>query len=253
MSRFPLVTVSPLSWQNIHTILTPLHFVIERSLTVTGTLVTFSHDEDGPTPMTYRDSGSLRAPTRPPQHAAPFDTSGRGLISGRLRHPHPHQGQAHQALRLVVTAGMWAAGLCLVIGSIALVVAAAGPNQSGSRLAAQSGPASQAGTAPEPRPGLAPGSQTLAAFAGRGNATTRQFSVAARSQWLLRWRYSCPAGLRTGQFIVAGTAANEQVLGASVTENGSSGHGTSGLSLAAGRHSLVVISTCSWTMTVVRA
>ena len=67
---------------------------------------------------TYHDSDGWPRPLRAPQHAAaPFGPSA------------PTRLQVQRALRLVATAGLWAAGLCLVIGAIVLVVAQARPDR----------------------------------------------------------------------------------------------------------------------------
>ena len=61
--------------------------------------------------MTYQAPDGWRLPPSNPQHATPAD--GSAHLSSR----------AHRALRLFVTAGAWGAGLCLIIGSVALVAA----------------------------------------------------------------------------------------------------------------------------------
>src|ERR1700691_6166024 len=87
---------------------------------------------------TYHDSDGWPKPLRAPQHAAaPFRPSLTRL-------------QAHRALRVFVTAGTWAAGLCLVIGAIAIVVSAAsrGSVAPASATSSQNGAAGQLASNP---------------------------------------------------------------------------------------------------------
>src|ERR1700723_2290776 len=112
-----------------------MHFVIQRSLRVTARLsnclLQDARRRTEAMRTIYHDSDGWPKPLRAPQHAAaPI-----GPSLTRL--------QAHRALRLFVSAGTWAAGLCLVIGSIAIVVSAASPG----RVAATSATSSQRGTA----------------------------------------------------------------------------------------------------------
>lgn len=198
----------------------------------------------------YHDSDGWPKPLRAPQHAAaPF-----GPSLTRL--------QAHRALRLFVSAGTWAAGLCLVIGSIAIVVSAASPG----RVAATSATSSQQGTAgqlaanpgvlgrphasasPRPHGRSAARAPALAAFTGYGDETTREFRINQAARWQIQWAYTCPPSMRSGLLVVEDATPN--AVGASITEAGTAGRGATWLRSSARTHRLVVISTCSWTMKV---
>ena len=209
--------------------------------------------------MSYRDSEAWREPSRAPQHASQSGYSGPVLFRW-LGVPRPVSRQAHQALKLLVTAGIWAAGLCLVIGSIALVVSSAGAGHAGASRIADAAdhddsdrPVPSGAASPYPdRDRESPSYRVVAAFSGRGNATTRLFSVPAGSRWEVRWAYTCLAGPLSGQFIVAdeGAAHGRPALGPSISQSGASGHGTAWLSPRGAQHYLLVISTCSWRMSV---
>jgi hypothetical protein len=206
----------------------------------------------------YHDSDGWPRPVRGPQHAAaPF------------RQSSPVRARAHRALRLFGTAGLWAAGLCLVIGSIVLVVSQATPGKlapvsvttktrAGTGRPTRAGPrpgrtvTPPARPAPRHTPAIRPGSarteRVLAAFAGRGDATTAAFRTAAAGGWQIRWSYACPAAVPAGLFVVED--AGPGAIRASITQSGVAGHGITSLGAGAGAHRLIVISTCSWTMKV---
>ena len=207
--------------------------------------------------MSYRDSEAWREHSRAPQHASQSESSGPVFFRG-LRVPRP---PSSQALRLVMTAGMWAAGLCLVIGSIALVVSSAGAAHAGaSRMADAAAdhdepdrPVPAGAASPHPsRDQTSVRYRVVATFSGRGNATTRLFRVRAGSRWELRWAYTCLARPPGGQFVVAdeGAAHGRPALGPSISQSGASGHGTTWLNPRGTQHSLLVISTCSWRLSV---
>jgi hypothetical protein len=205
-------------------------------------------------PMSYHDpDGWSVPPRRAPQHAAaPFS------VSSRLRQ------QAHRALRLFVTAGTWAAGLCLVIGLLVLVASAARPGRIGHLTAASSAHAAawrraQANGARAARSSAdrtAAGEKTaasgqarqlIAEFAGHGDQTTGRFTLDESARWQLQWSYSCPAKLAYGLLIVEDTGASAVP---SIDQSGLAGHGDTWLHSDGANHHLVVISTCSWTMKV---
>jgi hypothetical protein len=199
---------------------------------------------------TYHDPDGWPQPPRAPLHAAaPF-----GMSSPAGLH-------AHRALRLFVTAGTWAAGLCLVIGSIVLVVSAATPGRITGLDTASSGhhgTTSAAGVgldplsagAALPPAGQAVASRPIASFAGRGDQTTAEFRVHAGARWQIRWSYSCPQSIRAGLLVVENARAG--AVGASITEAGLAGRGETWLNAGARRHRLIVISTCSWHMKVMQ-
>jgi hypothetical protein len=187
-----------------------------------------------------------------PRHAAPPF----GLSS-------PLQVHAHRALRLFVTAGTSAAGLCLVIGSIVLVSSAASPGRV-TRLTTESAahrerrPADRGG-ARRPLPGKQPSraagagqrrlpSRLIAAFSGHGDQTTGQFSVGRTARWQISWSYRCPPSVPLGLLIVED--ASPDAIGASIDQSGAAGRGDTWLNPGGPTHRLVVISTCSWNMKV---
>jgi hypothetical protein len=188
--------------------------------------------------MTYQTQGNWRLPPRCPQHAAP---------AGRST---PRRIHTHRALRLFVAAGTWAAGLCLILASVALVAAAAGPARathlsptaghyrlSSGRLGGQAG--AQQPTAPL---------DVLRTFSGTGNLITSKFTVAARGRWELRWSYRCTATAPGGRLVIReGNAANS---GVSVDAAGAEAQGSTWAYSDAGSHYLVVVSSCAWTAKV---
>jgi hypothetical protein len=190
---------------------------------------------------TYHDADGWPRPLRAPQHAAaPFGPSS----PARLR--------AQRALRLFAAAGVWAAGLCLVLGAIVLVVAQTRPDRlaplsattpSQVRGLETSSAGHPANTRP-PRPAV----HQLAAFSGHGDATTRTFRTAAGPSWQIRWSYTCAPTVRAGLFVVED--AGRRAVGANVTESGEAGHGITSLRPGARAHHLIVVSNCSWTMKV---
>jgi hypothetical protein len=215
-------------------------------------------------PMSYHDPDGWPAPPRrAPQHAAaPFSVSS------------PLRQQAHRALRLFVTAGTWAAGLCLVIGLLVLVASAARPGRIGHFSTASSaqsatrrhrGAPATGGSAAD-RPGRAwsgTGRQDaggdagasgqdrqIAEFTGHGDQTTRQFTLDNTTRWQLEWSYSCPAGQASGLLIVEDT--NGTAVAQSIDQSGLAGHGDTWLHPDGASHHLLVFSTCSWTMKVVQ-
>jgi hypothetical protein len=200
--------------------------------------------------MTYRDSDGWRLTSPLAQHAAPLP------ITSPVRH------HTQKALRLFVTAGTWAAGLCLVIGSIVLVVKAAGPGR-GAGSATDSSvhtPVPGNDTVASAGYGIKTGSSAarasyhqLAQFAGRGNDITRRFLVKAGTGWQLKWSYSCPAGTRNDQLTVKDAASappGRRALAMAISAAGIHGHGTIWFDPNGTSHDLIVLSNCSWTMKV---
>jgi len=197
---------------------------------------------------TYHDSDGWPRPQRAPQHAAaPFGRSS------------PTRLKAQRALRLFATAGLWAAGLCLVIGAIVLVVAQAKPGRltpasvqtsmrAGRVQLPSARPVASRSTRTARRARGAPRPRQLAAFSGHGDKTTGSFRTAAGSGWQIQWAYACTAAVRAGLFVVED--ARTGAAGASITQSGVAGHGATSLRPAGRTHHLIVISNCSWTMKV---
>jgi len=199
--------------------------------------------------MTYQAPRGWRAPPRGAQHAAPFGSNSPLLV------------HAHRALRLFVTAGAWAAGLCLVIGLVALVAEAAGPTRA-THVAATAGSAQLSARAAQARGGQRghhAGSAgragrshrartVLGTFSGRGNQTTGPFAVPAPGRWNLQWSYVCPARTPRGRLIIREGGGNGD--GLSVVAAGPTGNGSTSSYSATARHYLVVITGCSWKVRV---
>jgi hypothetical protein len=205
------------------------------------------------------DPDGWPTPPHAPQHAA-----------AQLRPGSPATAHAHRALRLFVTAGVWAAGLCLVIGLLVLVVSAASPGPVG-RLAAESADtstqrtaardparghdrkgsrlvASTSGRRQARHPARRDPSRLIASFAGHGGTATRTFRVSGGRGWRIGWSFSCPAGLAAGLLVVEDAAPGS--VRAAISEAGTSGQGDTWMSPGGRDHRLIVISTCSWTLKV---
>lgn len=200
--------------------------------------------------MTRQGSYRRPQPPRIPLHAAPA-------------------GQRQRVLRLFIAAGTGAAGLCLVIGSVALVASAGGrprsttvtsashlspARPSPARLSpARLSPARTAhgGSTPGlhgPRLSSAHG-RTILSSAGRGAGTSRRFTISGTGTWQLKWSYyDCSAQGGKGEFVVTETGT---VPGASLSEFGTAGHGTAWAYRDKGSHHLVIRSECAWRIAVV--
>ena len=121
-----------------------------------------------PAPDGWQFPQLRQLPVHGSHHAAP---------SGR---PAPMRLHAHRALRLAGVAGAWAAGLCLVIGSVALVAETAQP-ASATHVSTAAGvrhlrKGKLAGHAARTGP-------LTRTFRGTGNQTTGRFTEAARRSW----------------------------------------------------------------------
>ncbi len=181
----------------------------------------------------FPDPDGWPRPLRAPQHAAvPFALS-----------MHTRQ-QVHRALRLFVAGGTWAAGLCLVIGVIVLVISTASP----SRLDQAAATSSTGLKADRTDAAAARARHVIGAFAGYGDRSTRSFRIDDARPWLLQWAYTCPARLHAGLLVVE--VANPGAVGATVSQSGAGGRGATPINPDGPSHHLVVISTCSWTLKV---
>jgi hypothetical protein len=185
--------------------------------------------------MTYQAPDGWQFPVHGTHHAAPFG------------HSTPVRLHTRRALRLVATAGTWAAGLCLVIGSIALVAEAAGPTSTTHVTAAARVAGLHHAGPPDPA-GHSAAAPVTRTFTGTGNRTTSQFTVAPDSRWELRWSYACPARAPGGHLIIReGGAGN---AGVAVSAGGASGAGRAWTYSPGSAHYLVVLASCSWTIRV---
>ena len=174
--------------------------------------------------MTYQTPDPWRLERRGPQHAAPFDTSA------------PLRRHGGRALRLIVTAGAWGAGLCLVIGLVAMVAQAGTPHHPArpSDAAAAGGAASNAAYV-----------QYIKRIRGTGTALPH-FVVAGHSQWELRWSYHCAAGSR-GYLTISEPAITS---GVSIRATGPSARGVTWAFSETTTHFLLIDGSCPWTVTV---
>jgi hypothetical protein len=174
-------------------------------------------------------------------------------------------------LKLVMTAGAVAAGLCLVIGMVTLVVALGGPSH-GRTAGSGRGPASATGRS---RPGMrSKGSQrtggrrgkpatgrarisprsfplgrTLRHYSGSGTGEPGLFQVPAPGVWGLIWQYRCPSG-EPADFVLGETRSSSR-MAITVQRSARSGHGAYWVTGDTGPHSLVIASRCAWQLRVV--
>jgi hypothetical protein len=154
----------------------------------------------------------------------------------------PARIHTRRALRLLTVAGAWAAGLCLVVGSITLVAEAAEP-------ASATHVSTAAGVRHLGNSKLASHARPLThTFRGTGNMTTGQFTVAPQRRWNLQWSYACAGRAPAGHLLIReGGAGN---AGVSVTATGPAGTGSTWTYAHAAAHYLVVITNCTWTIRV---
>jgi hypothetical protein len=184
-----------------------------------------------------RDDDRWRLERRGPQHAVPFDGSD------------PLRRHGGRALRLIVTAGAWGAGLCLVIGLVALV-AQATPSRP-ARAADRGGIGDR--SLPDRTDGRIRDTITsntaydgyIRRFSGTGLAY-HPFQVAGHSRWQLRWSYHCFGGTR-GYLTISEPAIS---TGVRVQSAGTAGRGTTWAFSDAAAHFLAIRGSCPWTVTV---
>lgn len=151
----------------------------------------------------------------------------------------------HRVLRLIMAVGAVAVGLCVVLAMVALVVSF------GSSPARNVAKTSGIGAAyPQPRvlAGHAPAA-TLARYQGKGSGE-RAFMLRTPGGVVLAWSYRCPAG-KAARFTL-GQALVPADLGLDLYRTGRVGSGSTQLREDAGRHVLVVVSDCTWTLSVMR-
>jgi hypothetical protein len=169
----------------------------------------------------------------------------------------------HRSLRLIIAAGTAAAGLCLVIGSVAMVAAAGGTK---ARSTASSGRDPGPGVPASghlPR-GITGGTgsghgtdqggkssyrvgRTLDKFQGTGSGERGKFNIPEPGLWGIAWSYSCP---QTPGTFVLGQTNVWLTYSIDVNVHGAAGHGLTWIT-SAGRHSLVIVSGCTWQLRVV--
>ena len=163
-------------------------------------------------------------------------------------------------MRLVLASGLAAAGLCLILGLTALA-ATLGTGQDAAdpgNMAAAVKPVSNDGT-----PGTSasppaasrtsddqrtprPAGRTIASLHGAGQPMRTHFRIGRPGAWGMAWRFTCIAG-HTGHLIVRegpGVSRSNVEFDAS----GRAGGGTTWNILDPGRHSLTIVSDCSWSL-----
>ena len=189
--------------------------------------------------MTYQPPFGSSQPHRAPQHAAPL-----GLKSPLRQH-------IRRALRLVMAAGTGGAGLCLVVGAVALVASVTEPAVATHAAATPrpyaAGQYSLGGASAR----AAPGRRGILVFTGHGSGNTGQFMIGSTGTWRLDWSYSCKAFGQQAGFIV-GEDGTGTVGGIRLDEVGASGHGAASAHEDAGTHYLAVTSECTWMIKVVK-
>jgi len=163
----------------------------------------------------------------------------------------------HRVLRLLITTGIAADGLGLVVGLTALVVtigAQPGPGQPVTMPDAIGPFASQGGGHPPVSPsGRHKGLplRTVRVYRGTGGGERGPFRIGPPGTWGMSWAYRCGADY-DGQFIATG---HSPVSGndLAVTQSGPAGRGITWASSDPGRHRLTVTSPCTWVIRVVLA
>jgi hypothetical protein len=95
-----------------------------------------------------------------------------------------------------------------------------------------------------PRPG-----RRIASFAASGSVRTAGFTVPRAGLWGLSWRYSCPVGLPATFVISEADTSLADTL--DVSRSLPHGRGLRWIAHDAGRHRLLIVSNCAWTVRVV--
>ncbi|MHB1431913.1 MAG: hypothetical protein ACYCVZ_07345 [Streptosporangiaceae bacterium] len=95
---------------------------------------------------------------------------------------------------------------------------------------------------------LQPG-RTIASFAASGSIRTAGFTVPRTGRWGLSWQYSCPVGLRATFVVSEADTSLAHTL--DVSRSLPRGRGLRWIANDAGRHRLLVVSNCAWTIAVV--
>ena len=219
--------------------------------------------------MTLGFGGEWQSPSRS-RHGGPLPSR-------------PGRPGLHRTLRLIMTVAAAAAGLCLVVGLVAMVAGAgAGAKQAtdagsahstGPSISARSGPHGPGATTPAtPTPTPTPDpsrsdqtgpqrgghppttsqfvkGRTIDFYQGSGSGERGMFDIAAPGNWGLAWQFDCPQG-RPGDFVL-GQIGGPLLSSVNVKVTGSSSHGLLWITKENGWHSVVVVSECSWIVRVV--
>ncbi len=151
----------------------------------------------------------------------------------------------HRALRLIMAVGAVAVGMCVVLAMVALVVRLGG---NPARNVAKTSDIGAAYPLPRDLSGQPPAA-TLARYQGEGSGE-RAFMLRMPGHIVLAWSYQCPVG-RAARFTF-GQALVPADVGLDQYRTERIGSGTMELSEDAGRHVLVVVSDCRWTISLVQ-
>jgi hypothetical protein len=196
-----------------------------------------------------RHSLERRPASRASAASTPWDPCDGGSNDPAAGFGSPPRSSAVRALRLVMAAGAAAAGLCLVLAMIALAVTIGGANIAGT-VSDHAPKRHHGGTTspaqPRPHPGPA-----IVVYQGSGSGKHGPFDIKAPGTWGLGWTFRCPAGLQDG-FSVGEIGSGQNTAGKDI-EISASGPAGSGLSWDPGdpgRHSLIVVSDCPWTIRI---
>lgn len=185
--------------------------------------------------------------------------------SDRSAHPHRHHPESllpgggrqnlPRGLRLALATGALLAGFGLVIGMVALALAAGGAPVPGAPVpgaSAASHPrtSSAAHASPTPSPlHFQPGA-ILTSLHGTGTQSSRAFHVPSPGTWGLAWSYyGCPDN-DPGVFTVGETRTTAD-HSLRITGSAGSDHGTTWFRDDPGWHSVVIVSRCSWRLKIV--
>ncbi len=168
-----------------------------------------------------------------------------------------------RGVRLVLAAGVAAAGVCLILG-MTMLAATVGTSGSGS---ADSDAASRvirpvsdesAPAAPRQAPGgtstrrhdAAPplAGRTIAYFYGASRPARAHLRIATPGSWGLMWAFRCQ-GRMTGHLLVT-ERANTAGDGIVIEASGRTGDGTTWAVRDPGGHSLAILSDCPWSIRI---
>jgi len=153
----------------------------------------------------------------------------------------------HRAVRLTLATGAAGAGVCMVLGLMALVIKVGPLNSSPppARYYPGSSPGQHGGVQSGPHRDDA----VIASFHGGRRSAIGSFRVPAPGTWGLSWTFSCAPG-RAGRLMVSENKA-ASARGLEIDASGRAGQGTTWDALDPGRYSLAIMSDCSWTVQVV--
>lgn len=145
--------------------------------------------------------------------------------------------------------GTVAAGLCLVLGFVALIATQDRENGAGSRVAESTASHDQPnGNVFGQADGLVAG-HTIRLIRGDGTGRNATFSISRKGVWGLAWSFSCPAR-QHGTFVLNEDNTDSD-YDQQVDSSGPSGHGLIWSSGDSGDHYVTVDSGCSWSVRIV--